>query len=42
MTIALALHKAFPDLLIRRIRTTATPGHASAAPAAGAEADSRP
>lgn len=42
VTIALALHKAFPDLLIRRIRTTATPGQASAAPAAGAEADSRP
>ena len=42
VTIALALHKAFPDLLIRRIRTAGTPGHASAAPAVGAEADSRP
>lgn len=42
VTIALALHKAFPDLLIRRIRTDGTPGHASAAPAVGAEADSRP
>lgn len=42
VTIALALHKAFPDLLIRRIRTAGTSGHASVAPAAGAEADSRP
>ena len=42
VTVALALHKAFPDLLIRRIRTSGTPGGASAAPAVGAQADSRP
>ncbi len=41
VTIALALHKAFPDLLIRRIRTAATPGPVRG-PAVGAEADSRP
>lgn len=38
VTIALALHKAFPDLLVRRVRTT---GPAPAAPALGTEADSR-
>ena len=40
VTVALALHKAFPDLLIRRIRTAGAP--ASAAPAVDAGADSRP
>ena len=40
VTVALALHKAFPDLLIRRVRTSGTPGHAT--PALDAGADSRP
>ena len=44
VTVALALHKAFPDLLIRRVRAAGTPVPATAAPAPalGAEADSRP
>ena len=42
VTIALALHRAFPDLLIRRVRTGGTPGPASAAPTIGAQADARP
>jgi biotin transport system substrate-specific component len=40
VTVALALHKAFPDLLIRRVRTVAVP--ASATRAVVAEVDSRP
>ena len=42
VTIALALHKAFPDLLIRRVGAAATPVPATVTPAPGAEADSRP
>lgn len=37
VTVALALHKAFPDLLIRRVRTAGTPGYATSAPGAGAD-----
>ena len=38
VTVALALHKAFPDLLIRRVRAAGTP----ATPTLDAGADSRP
>lgn len=42
VSIALALHKAFPDLLIRRVRAAGATAPATAAPAPDAGADSRP
>jgi biotin transport system substrate-specific component len=42
VTIALALHKAFPDLLIRRVRTAGSAGTAAEGRAVGAEAGNRP
>ncbi|WP_346927062.1 biotin transporter BioY [uncultured Arthrobacter sp.] len=42
VTVALALHKAFPDLLIRRVRAAGTPATAPATPTLDAGADSRP
>lgn len=42
VTVALALHKAFPDLLIRRVRTVGAVSEAGAARPAGMTVDHRP
>jgi biotin transport system substrate-specific component len=42
VTVALALHKAFPDLLVRRVRPLSSPSASSAAPSTAAPAGQQP
>jgi biotin transport system substrate-specific component len=42
VTVALALHKAFPDLLVRRVRPLSSPSASSAAPSTAAPSGQQP